>query len=80
MNGSNAEFDDDNDRASGQAVFDYEDNYVHDLTYKDEPCLLTQIEPCSGPNKNESAGKTREEVEPTAQLATNKYLSFKNFI
>jgi hypothetical protein len=80
-NGSNVYFDDDdnNDRASRQAVLGDEDD-VDGLSYNYKPCS-TETEPCSGPNKEHTdPDNTREEVEPTAQLVTTKTLSFKNFM
>jgi hypothetical protein len=88
LNGSNAEFDDDDGRASGQVVCDNKDNGVDGLSCNDEPCLTEVVfdnedfdaEPRSGSKKEHNPNNTREEVETTAQLATTKSLSFKNFM
>jgi hypothetical protein len=75
LNGSNAESDDDGDRASGQVVCDDKDNDVDGFSCNDEPCLTEVVfdsedfdaEPCSGSNKEHNPNNTREEVETTAQ-------------
>ena len=82
-NGSNAEFDNDDNRASGQVVvLDDEDNDVDGLSCNDEPGS-TEIESSPGPNEEPTAqdtNNTREDIEPMAQLANTKSISFKNFM
>ncbi len=76
---SNAEIDDDDDRATGQAVLQCDDDEVDGLSCNDEPCS-NETDSCLGRHEDPNPNDAREDIESTAQVTNTKNLSFKNFM
>jgi hypothetical protein len=78
-NACTADIDDDDDRATGQAVEHCDEGDVDGFSCNDEPCS-NETESCLGRHEAPNPHYTREDIAPTAQVTNTKNLSFKNFM